>query len=204
MRDPAAPHAAWRTESRAPRMANAALTRQLEVMTKTIAGMAGLMLAGAVAWAADPIRVRLVGPKGEGRGAVTLTDTPSGLLIRGELEDLPSGWHAIHLHQTGRCEPTFEAAGGHFAPSRKGHGFKDEQGPHAGDLPNFYVGEDGKARFEMFATGVTAARGKLSVFDADGTAIVVHAKPDDHTTDPAGASGDRIACGAITSPRGAR
>jgi Cu-Zn family superoxide dismutase len=61
-----------------------------------------------------------------------------------------------------------------------------------------YVNKDGVGRYEVLVENITLGAGQTSVFDADGSAIVVHATADDNVTDPAGNSGDRIACGVIT------
>ena len=135
--------------------------------------------------------------QGRSVGVVALTETPGGLLVRGSLQGLPAGPHAIHLHETGRCEPPFTSAGGHFNPAHRTHGVLDPGGMHGGDLPNLVVPASGKLDFETFAPGLTLAPGPSSVFDADGTAIVIHAKRDDYRTQPAGDAGDRIACGIV-------
>jgi hypothetical protein len=70
-------------------------------------------------------------------------------------------------------------------------------GPHAGDLPDVYVNKDGTGRYEALMESISLAAGKTSVFDGDGSAIVIHALPDDNVSDPTGNSGDRIACGVI-------
>ena len=130
-------------------------------------------------------------------GTVTLTETPHGLLVRGAVDGLSPGPHAIHFHETGKCEPPFTSAGGHFNPAQKAHGVLSPGGPHAGDLPNLVVPASGKLDFEIFVPGLSLSRGPGAVLDADGTAIVVHAKADDHASQPAGDSGDRIACAVI-------
>ena len=130
-------------------------------------------------------------------GTVTVAETPHGLLVRGTVEGLPPGPHGIHFHETGKCEPPFASAGGHFNPAQKTHGVLSPGGPHAGDLPNLMVPASGKLDFETFAPGLSLSTGPGAVLDADGTAIVVHAKADDHKSQPAGDSGDRIACGVL-------
>ena len=131
-------------------------------------------------------------------GTATLRETPHGVLIKVELQGLPAGPHAIHIHTTGTCEaPMFTSAGGHFAPQANRHGVLVANGPHAGDLPNLYAAADGKVTAEMLASSVTLSAGPRSLFDADGAALVVHATADDYRTDPAGNAGDRIACGVI-------
>ena len=145
----------------------------------------------------QPKVVELEDLKGKKVGTVMLVDTPHGLLVRGALTGLPPGTHAIHFHETGKCEPPFKTAGGHFNPEKKSHGVLDPGGSHAGDLPNLVVPANGKLDFELFVAGLTLGPGPDSVLDADGTALVIHAKADDYRTQPAGDSGDRIACGVI-------
>jgi Cu-Zn family superoxide dismutase len=114
------------------------------------------------------------------------------------VKGLPSGKHGFHLHAVGKCDPPeFTTAGAHFNPGRKRHGLKSAQGPHAGDLPNLEVGADGSGKLEYVTKLVTLGSGPASLFDADGTALVIHANPDDDVTDPTGNSGGRIACGTL-------
>jgi superoxide dismutase, Cu-Zn family len=129
-------------------------------------------------------------------GLVTLTTTPTGTLINGEFTGLPAGVHGFHIHAVGKCEPPFDSAGPHFNPSSTQHGIAVGQG-HAGDLPNLFVPDSGRVHVEFFAPEVNIRNGDRSVFDADGAALVVHAKRDDYKTDPAGDAGERIACGVI-------
>jgi Cu-Zn family superoxide dismutase len=105
--------------------------------------------------------------------------------------------HAIHVHELGRCEPPFTTAGGHFNPGSRAHGFRREQGSHAGDLPNVRASDAGTAHVEHISTAISLSSGSGSVLDTDGSALVVHAGADDYATDPSGNSGSRIACGVI-------
>jgi Cu-Zn family superoxide dismutase len=128
-----------------------------------------------------------------------LTQTGKGVRINLTITNLPAGVHAIHVHNVGKCEgPAFASAGGHFNPEMKMHGKDNPQGPHAGDLPNFTVAKNGTGKATIVAEKVTLADGANSVFHQGGTALVVHAGPDDYKTDPAGNSGDRMACGVIS------
>lgn len=135
--------------------------------------------------------------EGRALGIMTLQQTPLGVLISGDLTGLPSGVHAIHLHDVGRCEAPFTSAGGHFNPTQRAHGFRSQAGYHAGDLPNFQAPSTGAVRVDHYSRDVTLGTGPTSLLDVDGSSIVVHASPDDYTSDPAGNSGDRIACGVI-------
>ena len=138
----------------------------------------------------------LAGPDGAAMGTVTLTQTPLGVLVAVEVNGLPVGGHGFHIHETGTCAPDFAAAGDHFNPTDAGHGFNHPDGMHAGDLPNIYAGADGTARADYFTAAITLDAGAdHSVLDADGSAIIIHEKPDTYGSD-AGAGG-RIACGVI-------
>ena len=132
--------------------------------------------------------------EGESVGTVTLESVDRGTLVHAVFDGLAPGTHGFHVHTTGQCAPSFDAAGGHFNPAGGTHGFKSQNGPHAGDLPNIFVPESGALEIEFYSTGLTLDD---SLFDADGAAIVVHAGPDDYATDPSGDSGARIACGVL-------
>jgi len=131
-------------------------------------------------------------------GRVTLTETPHGLLVRGKLSGVPRGTHALHFHETGKCEPPFKSAGGHFNPTQRAHGALDPGGLHAGDLPNLVVPRSGKLEFELFADALTLSNGPGMLLDVDGAALVLHARADDHHTQPSGDAGDRIACAVVS------
>jgi Cu-Zn family superoxide dismutase len=143
----------------------------------------------------------IINVKGESVGKVSLTETPKGVLVRAYLHNLPEGWHAFHIHETGLCTPPdFKSAGGHFNPEKKIHGYGNPTGHHAGDLPNIYIAKDGTGQVEYLDPSVTLAEGPASLFDQDGSALVIHEKSDDYMTDPTGAAGGRIACGVLKKP----
>jgi Cu-Zn family superoxide dismutase len=143
-------------------------------------------------------RAELKNGEGKAIGRLTLEQTPNGVLLRGSLEGLPPGEHAMHIHEVGKCEaPDFTSAGGHFAPGHGAHGFKSAKGPHAGDLPNVHVPGSGRLEVDVFVPRVSLDGGTANLLDGDGAAIVIHARADDYRTDPAGDAGDRIACGEI-------
>ena len=138
----------------------------------------------------------LAGPDGAAMGTVVLTQTYHGVLVSADVSGLAPGGHGFHIHTVGTCAPDFAAAGDHFNPGDVGHGYNNPDGVHAGDLPNIYAGADGIARADYFTTAVTLdADAGHSIFDADGSVIIVHEKPDTYGAD-AGAGG-RVACGVI-------
>ncbi len=135
-------------------------------------------------------------------GEATLEETPHGVLITLTLAGAPAGTHAMHINEDGKCEPPFKSAGGHFNPEHKKHGILAGEGMHAGDMPNIEVPADGKLTVHVLAAGATLKKGAPnSLFDADGSSLVLHAKADDYVGDPAGNAGDRIACGVITEKK---
>lgn len=135
-------------------------------------------------------------PAGETIGTARVSSDGKAVTIDMRVKGLSSGAHGVHLHTVGKCEgPAFTSAGGHINPSGAKHGVKNPEGPHAGDLPNA-MGE-AETHYVAKTLRVTIDGGAAAIFDADGTAIVIHAAPDDEMTDPTGNSGARIACGVI-------
>jgi Cu-Zn family superoxide dismutase len=147
--------------------------------------------------AAQTAKAMLKDQKGTEVGAVDLTQTPAGVLLKLSLKGVPAGEHAFHIHEAGRCEPPFTTAGGHFNPAGHKHGLLVGAG-HAGDMPNLHVPPGGTLEVEILNATVTLEKDKPnSLLRPNGTAVVIHAGKDDYKSDPAGNAGDRIACGVI-------
>lgn len=172
-------------------------------MIRPIATAAALLVGlapGLAAQEALTARAALLDGDGNPVGVVTLTETPfHGVLLRIEAWGLEPGARAIHIHETGSCEPPeFTSAGGHFNPAGRAHGLLHEHGFHAGDLLNLHVPASGRVAVEQYAPHVTLRSGTLnSLLDGDGTAVVIHAAGDDYLSQPTGDAGDRVACGVI-------
>jgi Cu-Zn family superoxide dismutase len=147
----------------------------------------------------NALTVDMLDSTGKSIGKAELTETSKGLSIRLKVKGLTPGEKAIHVHDTGLCEPPdFNTAGNHVNPTGKEHGFKNKKGYHAGDLPNIIVPENGEVDLEIMTPLLTLEKGKKnSLLDGNGSAIIIHKNADDYVTDPAGNSGARIACGAI-------
>jgi Cu-Zn family superoxide dismutase len=172
--------------------------------------VAGLVFL--VIWSGDPAQPKvgltaaaeLESPGGDSIGTVAFRQAATGVLVIAEVRGLAPGGHAFIIHEVGACEPDFSAAGDHFNPSEAEHGFihsnwkrGEATGGHGGDLPNIYAASDGSARADFFTVGITLDSGlSHSVFDADGSAIIVHERPDAYGEEESD-TGSRVACGVI-------
>lgn len=173
-------------------------------MRRTIfaAAIAALMAPQAYAQETSAT-AKMTGADGSDNGIVTFNQTKSGMLhIIVEMTNLAPGSHGLHIHEKGACNAAggFESAGGHYAGGKE-HGVNSENGPHAGDLPNVHVGENGVLKVEFFTDRLSLGDGGANpLLDADGSAVVLHAEPDDYASAPAGHAGNRVACGVIEQP----
>jgi superoxide dismutase, Cu-Zn family len=175
-------------------------------MWKYLCGLALLMVMAVPGASAAPLfqgpppqaKAEFKTVVGESVGNATLTQRPDGTVaVSVAVKGLPPGTHGIHIHEHGACTPNFDAAGGHYNPAAHEHGLENDAGSHAGDLPNLIVQENGAGTFMATTNLVTIAPGATTLFDADGSALVIHAHMDDQKTNPTGNSGERIACAVL-------
>jgi superoxide dismutase, Cu-Zn family len=160
----------------------------------------GLVLTLAAVVPAFAAGGELKGAEGSSHGTVTVTSAPKGVLLRIEARGLRPGWHGIHFHEKGDCsDAKFTSAGGHVhATNPVVHGLLNPKANDAGDLPNIRAGNDGVAIAEFYSTLVSLSGGSApALMDADGSAVVIHANPDDYKSQPIGGAGDRVACAVI-------
>ncbi len=145
----------------------------------------------------------IINGQGAEIGKATLTQGATGLLIKVEAAGLTPGWHGIHIHATGQCAAPFTSAGAHInhTDPKTPHGLLNAQGPDDGDLPNLFAAADGSAHGEFFTTKARISQDGPGqwLWDADGSALVIHANPDDHNSQPIGGAGDRVACAVLSA-----
>ncbi|GAC1650973.1 MAG: hypothetical protein NVS4B3_10630 [Gemmatimonadaceae bacterium] len=184
-----------------PPTARAAMRFLSVVVIVAVAACARPMVVGSASRAAEsaaPAAVaKLQDPSGRAVGAAQFYSGAAGTRIVVTASHLSPGNHGMHVHGVGRCTPDFAAAGPHFNPTQRKHGRDNPEGFHAGDLPNLTVGPDSAGTAVVTTSAVTLDSGPAGLFDADGSALIIHASADDNRTDPAGNSGARIACGVI-------
>jgi len=168
---------------------------------RILCSVATLALAASLNAASKTVELK--DATGQSVGTATLSEGKpgSGVTIKLDVKNLTAGEHALHFHQTAKCEaPGFTTAGGHFNPTSAHHGINNPETPHphAGDMANFTVGAKGTAKVTIKNANVTMGDGANSVFANGGTALMIHAKADDLKSDPSGNAGDRVACGLVT------
>lgn len=143
----------------------------------------------------------LIGDSMKSIGTVKVSQAPHGVILRVEASGITPGWHGMHIHAVATCgDAGFKASGGHVhGDGGSVHGLLNANETDLGDLPNIYAGPDGKASAEVFAPNLSLGdvAGRLNLLDPDGSALVIHASPDDHSSQPIGGAGARVACAAI-------
>lgn len=128
------------------------------------------------------------------QGIVRFARAKDGVRVMARVLNLSPGLHGFHIHQFGDCRSADAgSAGSHFNPHEKIHGAPDAENHHAGDLANLAADDSGVATLDMVALTVSLD-GPDSVI---GRSVIVHAEADDFKSQPAGASGTRLACGVI-------
>jgi superoxide dismutase, Cu-Zn family len=145
---------------------------------------------------------RFIDTSGAEIGSVQLTQDAQGIVhVNVQVQGLSAGLHGIHIHAVGSCTaPTFASAGGHYNPWVRQHGLENPNGPHAGDLLNLMVDASGHGRLQAKTDRVTLSAGGATLFDGDGSALIIHANRDDQVTDAGnGGSGARIACAVVVA-----
>lgn len=170
-------------------------------MYKLIGALAFVGLAGCTTLGELPTQrvatAVLRQANGTPAGTAAITAAGDKLTLSIAVIGLAEGAHGMHLHMVGACDaPAFTTAGSHLNPAGHQHGTLNPAGSHLGDLPNLAVGKRGTGTLRIALAG-TRAEAESAIFDADGTALVIHAAADDYKTDPSGNSGTRIACGTL-------
>ena len=128
------------------------------------------------------------------KGKVTFTAVNGGTQIVADLEGLAPGDHGFHVHQYGDCSaPDGSSVGDHFNPTHKKHGCPNSPEHHVGDMGNIKADQNGRAHYDAINQDIRLD-GMNSII---GRSVIVHAGPDDCTSQPAGNSGAKIGCGVI-------
>ena len=156
----------------------------------------------------DQFNTSFITESGLEAGTVKMTQGPNGILFHLDLENIAPGPHGLHLHDIGDCTPygsledkskAFTRAGGHLNPENVEHGFLNENGKHAGDLPNIFVPENGELQLDIFAHNLTLEpkEGMINLKDENGSALMIHAGADNYVEPKTGHAGPRLACAEI-------
>ena len=174
--------------------------RRRRRVVASLVGLAIMVLPGGAVAAGGAVHAsaEIVNTTGDVVGWAKFTEDATGTLhVNVHVAGLTPGLHGIHIHSAAACvlgtTPAFSSAGPHHNPLGALHG------RHAGDLPNLVANVAGRGHLNATSDGATLSPGQVSLFDSNGSAIVIHANPDDHVTNPTGNSGARVACGVIVA-----
>ena len=160
-----------------------------------------VFLAGCTEQNPTNVKVDMHNADGDSIGTIKISEQTDGVELDFELHGLSPGVHAIHFHSIGLCEaPDFISAGDHLNPDEAEHGLMNSNGAHLGDLPNLTVDESG-AFSETMKSNATLKEGQNSLVTKDGTSLIIHESADDGMSQPAGDSGQRIACGVVSKDK---
>ena len=177
------------------------MQQQKHLLLLSIAVLVTCVVVGSLGAQDQQARATFMNVDGKPIGTATLTQTPGGVLIDVTVTGVPAGAHGFHIHETGICDaPDFASAGAHYNPMDAKHGYVAGSARHVGDMPNQFVQHDGVLRAHVLNTQVTLGAGTATLFDADGSALVIHTRADDYSSQPSGDSGERFAC-AVIMPR---
>ncbi|MEG9861650.1 MAG: superoxide dismutase family protein [Parvularculales bacterium] len=170
------------------------------------AGLAAFMFANVACSDADDIGTRaeatIIGNDGDTIGEASFIQGTEGVVLEVKVRNISPGKHGLHFHRVGICHDAydFQMSGGHIESDTVPHGLLNPDGPHAGDMPNLIVHEDGTAHAEFYSelVSLNGRWGQPALLDDDGSALVIHLYEDDYKSQPIGGSGSRIGCGLIT------
>ena len=166
-------------------------------MKKTLLIISAFALA-ACAHSRQPMGMAMLHPAGAqtARGMVHFQDAgDQGVEVKVDLAGVPAGVHGFHVHEKGDCGNNGQNAGGHFNPTGMIHGAPDAASHHAGDFGNVTADDKGEVHTTFMTHSISLKEGQSN--NVLGHAIVLHANPDDLTSQPAGNAGARIACGVV-------
>jgi superoxide dismutase, Cu-Zn family len=170
------------------------------IVALAAAALAGPALAQQQAPGVETFEGAIMGPKGDNIGKLTIRGGENATVVRITINagGLTPGWHGIHFHQVGDCSDPgkYEVSKGHVNHDDAKHGLLNSDGPDQGDLPNIFANADGSVNAEVGSESI-ALLGEEGLKDKDGSALVIHANEDDHTSQPIGNAGPRVACAVI-------
>lgn len=141
-------------------------------------------------------QIHTVGANKTHIGSMYLRPVSDGVQVFGKISGLqPGATVALHIHENGSCGNNGKEAGGHFNPFNKPHGNPHTLDSHAGDLPNITADANGVASMNFVRKDISVD--PQAANSVQNRSFVMHGGTDDYTSQPAGNSGDRVACGVI-------